>query len=78
MDAIISVLDAIYNFVVSLWDMLTKIVTWIAEVISLPVKAMGLIGKFSSFFPGYFWIALLGVLGIVVIFRFLKIYRSGG
>lgn len=78
MEAITNFLDAIYDFVVSLWDMLTSIVGWIADIIMLPGKALDTLLGFSGFFPDYFWTALVGILGVVIIFRFLKIYKSGG
>lgn len=78
MDAVVSALEAIYDFVVSLWDMLTKIISWIGEVIALPGQALASLGEFSSFFPSYFWVPVIGIIGVLVIFRFLKIYKSGG
>ena len=78
MEAVVSALEAIYDFIVSLWDMLTKIVSWIGEVIALPGQALDSLAQFADFFPSYFWVPVIGIIGVLVIFRFLKIYKSGG
>lgn len=78
MDAILGFFESIYDFIVDLWDFFTSIVEWIADVIELPGQALETIQGFSEFLPEYFWVALIGILGIVLIFRFLKIFLSGG
>lgn len=78
MEAILEFVEDIYDFIVELWDYFTSIIEWIAEVISMPVDALTTLEDFSEFFPSYVWVALIGVLGVVVIFRLLKIFLSGG
>lgn len=78
MSAIIDFLEGIWDFISSLFDFLTSVIGWIAEVISLPGQAISVIAKLGKFFPSYFWLPIMSILGIVVIFRYLKIFQSGG
>lgn len=78
MDAIVEFLEGLWDFISALFDFLTSVVSWIGQVISLPGEAINTITGFGDYFPSYFWTPILSILGIVVIFRFLKIFQSGG
>lgn len=78
MSAILDFLEGVWDFISSLFDFLTSVVGWIADVISLPGEAINTITGLGDYFPSYFWTPLIAILGIVVIFRFLKIFQSGG
>lgn len=78
MDAIISFLESIGNFISTIFDFFTNIIKYIGEVISLPAQALETLSDFASFIPDVFWVPLSVILGIVVVFRLLKIFQSGG
>lgn len=78
MEAVVEVLTTIGEFITSIFEFLSNILKYIGQVITLPAKAIEVITSFSSFIPPIIWAPLLSILGIVVVFRLLKIFQSGG
>lgn len=85
MEAIASWLEWLGDILYSVWENITNIGTWVTGAVekikfavTVPTAALDVVDKLVDYFPGYFWVPILSLLSLVLTFRVMKIFLSGG